>query len=283
MRTRISDKNIMPVFDLENEYKKIRALCFNKDAFGAYTMSGVARTRLHISYDDLLNYFFLDWPLRGSFTSIEEMLFSLAISEDDFEKEVTEERLLDFIQFTINAVRFLDRVVKSGKYTFYTATSSVGKAILENCCFVAQKLGTEIKEEKNEIYLVYKDDIATAVCNEIPETEASITEYQKIDSRGDLTRKMEILCSLAKRLEPFEKVLSSNGYKSLCTDTTFLLNKVARHELNNNYSVDKMFINMDDKTKELWCDRAFHMFLGCMAILPYIDIKKEIEKIKRAD
>ena len=55
MRTRISDKNMMPVFDLENEYKKIRALYFNKDAFGTYTMGGVAKTRPHISYDDLIS------------------------------------------------------------------------------------------------------------------------------------------------------------------------------------------------------------------------------------
>lgn len=128
---------------------------------------------------------------------------------------------------------------------------------------------------------VYKDDIAIAVSNEFPKMKASITEYQKIDSRGDLTRKTEVLCTLAKRLEPFEKALGDAGFKSLCTDTTFLLNKVARHELKDKDKVDAKFKAMDDKTLEEWCDRTFKHFLGCMAVVPYVEMRHEINVLKK--
>lgn len=284
MRARISEKNILPEFDIETEYRKIQALCQDTTAFGTNTAGGFSKTRPNSSYSSLLQCFFLKWPLRGSFTSVEEMLSALKISENDFVEEATEERLLDYIQFTLNVVLFLDRLVKSDKYSVYKATDSVGEAIRNNCCLIAEKLGTDIKKEKNEIYLVYKDDIATAVCNENPEIESSITEYQKIDSRGDWTRKAEVLCTLYKRLEADERKLKgSEGFKNLCDDAMFLMNKAARHSLDEKNAIDKKFIDMDDETLEIWCDRAFQMFLGCMAVVPYLDLKKEIKTIKRTD
>ena len=45
------------------------------------------------------------------------------------------------------------------------------------------------------------------VGTDFPEIESGLAEYKKIDNRGDLNRKGEILCTLFKRLE--QKNLSS--------------------------------------------------------------------------
>ena len=87
MRCRISERNKFPSFDYEAEYKKIHTLVFDKNAFGK--PNGISSIRPCYSYNSCLQMFFLDWRLRGSFTSIEEMLFSLEISEDDFDNSVT--------------------------------------------------------------------------------------------------------------------------------------------------------------------------------------------------
>lgn len=282
MRERISDRNILPVFDLEAEYQKIHSLCFDTRAFGTYTAGGISKTRPNISYNEALQDFFLSWSLRGSFTSIEEMLVELSISEDDFVKNVTEDRVLDFIQFTLNAVYYINTVAESEKYMIYKASDSIGKAIFQNCHYVADRLGTDIKKEKNEFFLVYKDDVASAIGNQMPELVESLTEYQKIDNRGNVIRKAEILCTLAKRLEPHEKSLCSTEFKALCDDTTFLLNKAARHSLKESIPIEKIFLDMNKSEIEKWCDKTYKMFLGCMAVLPYIKYKSEIKEIKSA-
>ena len=281
MISRISNRNILPTFDIEKEYQKLHALVFDKSAFGTYTSGGILKTRPNTSYNMALQDLFLDWPLRGSFTSIEEMLTSLAISEDDFVKDVTEDRLLDFIQFTLNAVYYINTVAESGNSMIYKNSDSIGKAIFQNCYYLADKLGVDIKKDKNELFLVYKDDMATAVGKQEPELVYSLTEYKKISNRGNIVRKSEILCTLAKRLEPHERYISGTEFKSLCADTTFLLNKIARHELKESDPVDKKFLDMSSLEKEEWCDRSYNMFLGCIAILPYIEYKAEIKEIKR--
>ena len=131
MRQRISDKNIFPAFFLETEYKKLYSLFFDRSEFGLLGGPlGDTRMRPSLSYNDCLMNMFLDWKLRGSFTSLEEMLFGLEISEDDFEKSCTEDHLLDYIQFIVNAMIFVRVEVKSRKYRIYQASDSIFNAII---------------------------------------------------------------------------------------------------------------------------------------------------------
>ena len=65
MRTRISDRNILPNFDLEAEYNKLHSLFFDNGAFGTYTSGGLLKSRPNTSYDSALQAFFLHWHLRN--------------------------------------------------------------------------------------------------------------------------------------------------------------------------------------------------------------------------
>lgn len=283
MRKRISDNNIFPVFSIDTEYRKLQELFYDRGAFGK-VIAITQKARPSLSYADCIHAMFLDWNLRGTFTSVEEMMAALEISEEDFENEITDDRFLDYIQFVLNAIVFVDEQIKRGRYAIYRAGDTIFNAIVDNCIHIVDKLGAEIAEEKNEIFIAYKDDVASAVatCNE--DLSGSIVEYLKIDNRGDLQRKGEILCTLAKKLEPFEKKMNGSEFKALCTDTTTLMNNIgARHALKPEDKLNAKFMNMDEEELEKWYDRAFHMFLGCMAVIPYLDIKSEIKAIKRED
>ncbi len=128
MRKRISDKNIFPCFSLEAEYQKLHQLFLDHVAFGR--ILGISsRSRPCLSYNNCLQAMFLDWKLRGSFTCIEEMLSSLEIGEVDFDMNTTEERLLDYIQFILNAVIFVDEMENTKQYMVYKANDAICNAI----------------------------------------------------------------------------------------------------------------------------------------------------------
>ena len=128
---------------------------------------------------------------------------------------------------------------------------------------------------------IYKDDVATAVSVQRQDLKASITDYLKIDNRGDLQRKGEILCTLAKKLEPHEKSLINSEFKQLCSDTTFLLNNIgARHYPDPKNKIKAQFAAMKNEELEQWYDRAFQMFLACMTAFPYLNYEKDIKALR---
>lgn len=281
MRKRITQQNTFTSFSLETEYQKLNELFSKSIAFGRIIGPVASNACPSLSYLDCLHGLFLDWNLRGTFIKVEEMLQSLQISEEDFQYKATEDRLLDYIQFILNAVVFVDTSVKSHKYSLYKATDAIYKAIVDNSSQVVNYLGAKIMADKKELVVVYKDDVATAISEQNQDLQVSITEYLKIDNRGDIQRKGEILCTLAKKLEAFEKELNGTEFKQLCTDTTFLLNNIgARHYPDPENRIKAQFTTMKKEEVEQWYDRAFQMFLACMAAVPYLGYKDKIKALK---
>lgn len=278
-RKRLSESNIFPVFDLEFEYKKLHTLFFDTTAYGKIFDYG-RKSNAVFSYDLCLQAMFLDWDLRGTFISVEEMLLGLEIGEDNFAESVTESRLLDYIQFIINGALFVK--VNHRKYNLYeSAGETIFKALYENSNMIVQELGAKMVEENGEVFIVYKDEISDVIAQADEDIKASSVEYLKIDNRGDCVRKAEILCSLAKKLEPYEEKLNSTEFKSLCKDTTMLLNRSGiRHAKDPHHNIEAKFANMNAKDLEIWYDRTFHMVMACLAVVPYIDFKGDLKKLK---
>ena len=281
MRSRITDKNMFPDFSLSKEYHKIHELLNDTSAFGTCNRDIRLYNPPRISYYDCLKTWFLDWNLRGSFTSLSEMMTALDISEFSFQRTISENNLLDLIQFVLNAVPFVDKIVDSKKTKTYKANSDViHKALKQNCIMLLDRLNADFELDGNEFYVLYKNDLANAISVEHKDIETSIIDYLKIDTRNDLIRKEEILCTLAKKLEANEKMLLATEFKPLCEDTTFILNKFARHYQNPNDQIEAKINIMNEQEKEAWCDKAFDMFLACMAAIPYIQMKKDIKELK---
>lgn len=272
--TRISERNFFPDFSTEKEFSKLRRFLCDKSAFkssGYYDDSDY-------SIIDLLAYFFNQWKLRGSFTSLEEMMYSLKLK--DTSSSVSEDKLLDYVQFILNALIFL-QTIKINPF-YFENFSSIHDSTVQHCGLLLKKLNAEAKKNDDEIVVLYKNDVATVVSSQQPELAPSITEYLAINNRDDLQRKAEVLCSLAKFLEPKEQLLNDDGFRQLCSDATFLLNKTGiRHALKPNNSIDAQFLAMEAPERIKWYDRAFKTVLACMAVLPYIEFKDEIKNIKR--
>ncbi len=226
----------------------------------------------------------MEWELRGTFTSLEEMLSSLQIGEDEFQQECDENRLLDYIQFVANAIAFVNKKANDIHGRFYMADSTIAQAVSEQCLMIAERLNAEIILDDSEFFVQYKDDIATAIVEQNEDCSVSIVEYLKIDNRGDLTRKGEILCTLAKKLEAYEKKFNGTEFSSLRTDTKALLNNIGpRHYLEDNNHIKRKAMKMSATELEEWYDRVFQMILACLAVVPYLDIKNEIKELKRDD
>lgn len=283
MRNRISDRNIFPNdFSVRSEYLKLRQLFMDRTAFGRELLI-TSRTRPHVSYYDCLNSnMFLRWDLRGSFTDLQEMLTGLQIREDDFAGDCTQDRLLDYIQFILNAIVFVDESVQKGGYELYKNGDTIYDAIVDQSKLLLTRLGAELRGDDTELYIIYADNAATALAEREPELSVSILDYLRIDNRGDFRRKGEILCTLAKQLEPLEKEFKGKqGFEQLCSDTTFLLNNIgARHYQNPANKMNAKFMKLSDAELESWYDNAFDLFIACMSVLPYLSLKDQIKQMK---
>ena len=104
--------------------------------------------------------------------------------------------------------------------------------LFQNCKYLLGKFHCkcQVDEENNEVYVIFKDDLATIISQKDPDVEPSLTEYNRIDNCGNIRRKGEILCTLSKKLEAVESQIKGTEFYPLYNDTTFLLNKIgARH------------------------------------------------------
>lgn len=275
MRKKISEKNRFPHFDLLKEYWKIEELLsaellFEDWSSNQYTME---------EYVD--KFGFATWNLRGTFFSTQEMREELGIQRlSIYSDTIDEEFALDFLQYAFNLIFRAVYLVKKAGSRF---EEDIIKALIENIEELTRQLNTRfvLDENTDELFLIYDDEVSNIATDSYPEIKASLVEYKKIDNRGDLKRKAEILCTLSKRLEDEEKKLVSTEFKSLCTDTTFLLNKAGiRHSTTNDPISRATFDTMDPQELEMWYDRAYEMLLSCLVVCPYIDIKQEIKALR---
>ena len=67
----------------------------------------------------------------------------------------------------------------------------------------------------------------------------------------------------------------------MCTDTKMLFNNIgARHALKSDDKVSSQFMAMEKAELKKCYDNAFQMFLACMSVLPYLDVKVELKTVK---
>lgn len=178
-------------------------------------------------------------------------------------------------------IKYVQRTVVRLPFKMHLDNYSIGNAIKDNCHLVLGKLNAEAKTIDLELWVLYKNDVATAVSIQNQESAQSIVEYLKIENRDNLERKGEILSSLYKQLEPHKRNLIDNGFQQLCNDMSLLLNKTgARHALDPNDGIEAQILTMGDQERIKWYDHAFKAVLACMAVLPYLELKKEIKDIK---
>lgn len=286
MRQRISEKNIFPSFDLFEEYQKLEEIFSYRHTIGTYNMWG-DQTELRYTFEQYIqDHQFDNWNLRGTFINLQEMRKKLNIAPESFSKEtITEEQLLDYIQFILNCIFRIGTTIFEPESAYFTDRDTLN-VLLEQCKLLVDKLHCKEKVDDSsyEIYLIYCNELSAQVSQQNPDIEVSLTDYQRIDNRGDLRRKGEILCTLSKRLESVEAQIKGTEFYQLYNDTTFLLNKIgARHWTGKDKLANATFKKMSPEELEGWYDTAFNLVLSCIAIVPYLAVKDKIKAIRKTE
>lgn len=279
MRKRISEQNIFPNFDLFQEYRKIEMLLSEKKIACTYVSPGLRRENYY-TIEEFIQYIgFNNWELRGTFTTIEEMREGLGIKKESItHKNFNEEQILDFLQYALNCVYRISQIIREA-YVSPLSDDTVVPMLWKNVEKLIEKLNCRIEQNKSEFYILYNNPIEPIVEKNCPDIAGSMREYIRIDNRGDLKRKAEILCTLYKKLEELSDQFKGTVYKKLYDDAHFLFNKACiRHFIKKGSNA---FAEMNELELEKWYDKTFDLFLSCMVIANYLKINNDIDDVKR--
>ena len=284
MRKRISERNIFPNFNLYEEYRKIEYLLSETKCVGREDAFGMRYNPQYSIEEYVNNYHFNEWHLRGTFTSIAEMRRGFNIDNKSISDNPNEDIILDYLQYILNIMALI-QPHKLEKECLYIKDPSVIDVIIDNTKLLIKHLNCHISVDKSrkELFIEYDNELSSIIETNIPEISVSLSEYKRIDNRGDLKRKSEILCTLYKMLESYSDDFKGTTYNGLYSDTKLLFNKSGvRHNVDKDAIACATFLKMDEKELEKWYDRIFDMFLSCMVITQYLKDKKDIENIKKA-
>lgn len=286
MRKKISERNVLPGTDLFNEYQKLEYLFSGNQCIGEYNTFG-ERILPQFTLEQYMNDLaFSDWNLKGTAISFNNMRDELGLSKEKVSAEFSTDIFVDFIELCLNCVFRINTTIEKHSGIVYISDRNLLINIIGNCKSILEKLNYtyELENVTNEIYIYSENSIANAVAETNEDIADSLIEYRRHDMKGDIKKKGEILCTLFKKLESVERKFKGTTYEKLASDTTFLFNKTGiRHWVKKDKIASGTFMKMDPDMLEKWYDNTYDLFLSCMVISSYLDMKKEIEEIKRTD
>lgn len=286
MRQRISERNILPNTELFDEYQKLEFMFSENKCIGQFNKFGKSLIPQFTLEQYLNDLAFSDWNLKGTAISFYNMRDELGLNKEKISADFSADLLINFIELCLNCIFRIDNTIDNHSGVAYISDRNLLKNISNNCISILEKLNYTYKFEKetNEIYVYEENNVATAVAERNDNVSDRLIEYRRHDIKGDLKRKGEILCTLFKTLESVEKKFKGTTYEKLASDTTFLFNKTGiRHWVEQDKIASETFMKMTPDILEKWYDNTYDLFLSCMVISSYLDMKKEIEEIKRVN
>ena len=289
MLQRITEMNTYREFNLYHEYSKIEEL-FSSNEIVFFSAKGDMGYNVSISIEDFMKQRFLDWHLRGTFTKLDEMRKAWLINKELLSENyqgITEEQVLIFIQFAWNCLDYFTKALDASSEFSDIQLELVDfgidtvRALASNMDSLLFHLGAGryFDEDKTEHVVYYRDGVDDAIAEQHQDIRESLIQYRRIDTVHDLQRKEEILCTLFKKFENFRGGLKAAGFDTLQSDTGFIMN-FARHMPHGKDAPATKFHLLSNEDKEKWYDNAYKMFIACLAVLPYIDVKLNIAKLK---
>lgn len=286
MRKRISERNVLSNTGLFDEYKKLEFLFSEKKCIGEINQWG-RRSIPQFTLEQYLNDLaFSDWNLKGTAISFINMRDELGLNKEKISKEFNIDLFVDFIELCLNCVFRIDKTIDEYSNVAYISDRNLLRNIIDNCTSILEKLNYtyELDRVTNEIYVYFDNNVATAIAETNEDIADRLIEYRRHDLKGDIKRKGEILCTLFKKLESVEKKFKGTTYEKLASDATFLFNKTGiRHWVEKDRIASETFMKMDSDTLEEWYDNTYDLFLSCMVISSYLNLKKRIEEIKKIE
>lgn len=220
--------------------------------------------------------YFRELPIRGTSTSVKELLHRLSYVR--YESDM--ERLLVFCEFLI-------AILKKEKMARYPTVWVQAETIMNNIHVIMELSNHTLYEiDDNRTIIVEKNPKATQAALLItdPNVSTSILEYNHFSIKGQLKEKRNILVSIGHFIEPIlnAKSLQTAGYGKLESDAGFLLNKLhIRHNNKEGTKAQPYVMQICDDELEMWYDKAYNTLLSVIIIYEQIGIEAEIKSLKQ--
>lgn len=256
-------------FDIKKEYTTLWSLfCVEKCYYSAYSSSTMAQW-----VDKKL---FRDFPFRGSFTSLKDMMDEFGIQE---RAAVDLEKLLLFCEL-------LYAVLPSRNVVYDANLSAQRQTIFENVGYILERANHELGVDPSGNTIIVEKNKAATLASQLVDDEViayELIEYNHFALKGDLEGKRKLLFSIAAYVEPIlkSKVLQQQGYKQLESDAGFLFNNFhIRHNNKVGAKAQDYIASINDADLEEWYDKAYEVALSVIIMNDYLSVGKEIADIK---
>ncbi|MGN1379042.1 MAG: hypothetical protein ACI4XR_01415 [Bacilli bacterium] len=269
--------------DYYNEYEKLYEM-FNEDKvidYGIY----------HYSWAGLFEKFIEYWDYRNVYTTVDEILDYLELSESVSDGENVIEKILLLIDLILNVCEFVKYKQREHFSEFHDLGNDRIKLIyiksdilLQNIDIILKDLGyKKIKKDKYKIMLMKDkaDPIVTALTVEDESIANLILDYNDFRIENDLKAKKDILNSLGQYIEPLRKEIKQAN-SSLEDYIFFCLNKLhIRH--NNKSGKDKINYVANIKKKDLinWYDKVYDLILLAIRLVEMPNYFKDFKELKK--
>lgn len=219
---------------------------------------------------------FLSWKYRNRYTSIDEMMYDLQISNMFMKNNITLEKLLLYIEFIDNAIEIIDRSI------IHRNDIDIITALINNYNSLLEELNYEIKRnDKGQSIIVEKDKISTAVSEIDNSITNEVIEYRRFSMKGNVEEKRKILKQLADKVEALKTNFKGTTYNNIIEDTTFLLNNLnIRHNNIEGKEKKQYVVDIKDEELEKWYDKTYDMILSVIIINEYLKDKDNIKDLK---
>lgn len=286
---KISEINDEHKIDLYQEYRRVEEEFSERKFIHQLVTKDLYDMDIYLTVSECLNEnCFHTWSLSDTYTDIEDMRTNLGLAKGTItQSNITEDIFISFLQFVFNCFFHVQNSLV-GSTEHYADSTDIDASIHSSMILIERlcsKINYEIEQDSStlEFFMFKKSELQSQVEEESPSLADSIHQYQRIDSKGDLTRKAEILCTLYKTLESYN--FKDAEFKNLYSDTTFLFNKSGiRHSVEEDKVATQTFEKMTNVQKEKWYDKAFDLFLTCTVVNKhYIPLKHNLKLLRQGE
>lgn len=154
--------------------------------------------------------------------------------------------------------------------------------IIDNIEGVLEELNYKMEKVEDKYLIVEKDIIATSVAEKNPDICGDIIEYRRFNLKGEVETKKAIILKLAEKIEPLRKKFKGTSYNMVMEELQMILNNLnLRHNNLEGTNKKEYIVNMSKEELEKWYDKTYDMILCVLTLNDYLDIKNDIEDLKK--
>lgn len=221
--------------------------------------------------------------IRRTFINFDEMLKELKL-DDSQNSPINWKKYFLLCELLKNIITSLKQYIWPNDNNANNCT----KQILSNIDFILEKSNHKWIKTK-EGYIIVKGNTATAEainCLDKGNDNLALNmlEYDRVLQKGNLQRKKEILANMACHVEPWKNEFKGSIYYTLYTDARELVNNLdIRHNNTEKGEIPDYAKKWTKKEYEDWYDKTFHTLLMVILAKKQLEIKKELNKLKKVN